>query len=82
MNCELPCLHRDVGRAMIIQHVHNSIVEPEHAACHCEADSDRGATPPPATIADVLEWDRQRGQPQLDGGFTPKREAKVLARLA
>jgi nucleoside-diphosphate-sugar epimerase len=39
------------------------------------------ATPLPVTIADVLAWDRQRGQPQLDRGFSPEQEAEVLARL-
>jgi nucleoside-diphosphate-sugar epimerase len=40
------------------------------------------ATPLPVTIADVLTWDRERGQPPLDRGFTPKQEAEVLARFA
>ncbi len=39
------------------------------------------ATPLPVTIADVLAWDRQRGQPELDRGFTAKQEAEVLARF-
>ena len=29
--------------------------------------------------ADVLAWDRQRGEPPLDGGFTPEQEQTVLA---
>jgi nucleoside-diphosphate-sugar epimerase len=40
------------------------------------------ATPLPVTIADVLAWDRQRGQPPLDRGFTPEQEAEALARFA
>jgi 2'-hydroxyisoflavone reductase len=39
------------------------------------------ATPLPVTIADVLAWDRQRGQPPLGRGFTPEQEAEVLARF-
>jgi len=40
------------------------------------------ATPLPVTIADVLAWDRERGEPALDRGFTPAQEAEVLARFA
>jgi phage tail sheath protein FI len=38
------------------------------------------ATALEVTAADVLAWDRQRGEPPLDGGFTPEREQAVLAR--
>jgi 2'-hydroxyisoflavone reductase len=27
----------------------------------------------------VLAWDRERGEPPLDGGFTPEQEQAVLA---
>ena len=37
------------------------------------------ATPLKVTIADVLAWDRARGEPPLEGGFTPEREHSVLA---
>ncbi len=37
------------------------------------------ATPLPVTAADVLAWDRQRGEPPLDGGFPPEQEQAVLA---
>ncbi len=39
------------------------------------------ATPLPVTIADVLAWDRERGEPPLMTGFTTAQEAEVLARL-
>ncbi len=32
------------------------------------------------TIADVLAWDRARGEPPLEDGFTPEQEQAVLAR--
>jgi 2'-hydroxyisoflavone reductase len=38
------------------------------------------ATALEVTAADVLAWDRQRGEPPLDGGFTPEQEQAVLAR--
>jgi nucleoside-diphosphate-sugar epimerase len=38
------------------------------------------ATPLAVTAADVLAWDRQRGEPPLTGGFTPEHEQAVLAR--
>jgi 2'-hydroxyisoflavone reductase len=38
------------------------------------------ATPLEVTAADVLAWDRQRGEPPLDGGFSPEQEQAVLAR--
>jgi len=38
------------------------------------------ATPLEVTAADVLAWDRERGQPPLEGGFTPEQERTVLAR--
>jgi nucleoside-diphosphate-sugar epimerase len=37
------------------------------------------ATPLEVTAADVLAWDRQRGEPPLAGGFTPEQEREVLA---
>jgi 2'-hydroxyisoflavone reductase len=37
------------------------------------------ATALEVTAADVLAWDRQRGEPLLDGGFTPEQEQAVLA---
>jgi len=37
------------------------------------------ATPLEVTAADVLAWDRRRGQPPLPGGFTPEEERAVLA---
>jgi 2'-hydroxyisoflavone reductase len=37
------------------------------------------ATPLPVTIADVLAWDRARGEPPLERGFTPEQEAAALA---
>jgi 2'-hydroxyisoflavone reductase len=40
------------------------------------------ATPLQVTIGDVLAWDRQRGQPPLERGFTPEQEVDVLARYA
>jgi 2'-hydroxyisoflavone reductase len=37
------------------------------------------ATPLEVTVADVLEWDRQRGEPPLGHGFTGEREQAILA---
>ena len=37
------------------------------------------ATPLEVTAADVLAWDRERGEPPLTGGFTPEQERAVLA---
>ena len=37
------------------------------------------ATPLEVTIADVLAWDRQRGEPPLSTGFTPEQERALLA---
>jgi nucleoside-diphosphate-sugar epimerase len=37
------------------------------------------ATPLEVTVADVLAWDRQRGEPPLGRGFTPGQEQAVLA---
>lgn len=39
------------------------------------------ATPLPVTAADVLAWDRERGEPRLERGFTPQQEAEVVARV-
>jgi 2'-hydroxyisoflavone reductase len=36
------------------------------------------ATPLRVTIADVLAWDRQRGEPPLTTGFTPEQERALL----
>jgi 2'-hydroxyisoflavone reductase len=38
------------------------------------------ATPLEVTVADVLAWDRERGEPPLTRGFTPEQEQAVLAR--
>ncbi|MER7752039.1 NAD-dependent epimerase/dehydratase family protein [Kitasatospora sp. NPDC097643] len=40
------------------------------------------ATPLAVTAADVLAWDRGRGEPPLDHGFTPEQEADLLAAAA
>jgi nucleoside-diphosphate-sugar epimerase len=40
------------------------------------------ATPLAVTAADVLAWDRARGEPPLARGFTPEQEAAVLAAAA
>jgi 2'-hydroxyisoflavone reductase len=37
------------------------------------------ATALEVTAADVMAWDRQRGEPPLDGGFSPEQEQAVLA---
>jgi nucleoside-diphosphate-sugar epimerase len=37
------------------------------------------ATPLEVTVADVLAWDRQRGEPPLDNGFTAAEEQAILA---
>lgn len=39
------------------------------------------ATPLEVTAADVLAWDRERGEPPLARGFTPEQEQAVLAEL-
>jgi 2'-hydroxyisoflavone reductase len=39
------------------------------------------ATPLEVTVADVLAWDRERGEPPLARGFTPDQEQAVLAGL-
>ena len=39
------------------------------------------ATPLAVTAADVLAWERQRGEPPLRRGYSPAEEAAVLARL-
>jgi nucleoside-diphosphate-sugar epimerase len=36
------------------------------------------ATPLAVTAADVLAWDRERGQPPLEGGFSPEQERVAL----
>jgi nucleoside-diphosphate-sugar epimerase len=38
------------------------------------------ATPLEVTVADVLAWDRQRGEPPLERGFPPEQEKALLAR--
>ncbi len=40
------------------------------------------ATPLRQTAADVLAWDRDRGEPPLARGFTPEQERAVLARYS
>ncbi len=37
------------------------------------------ATPLAVTVADVLAWDRARGEPLLGHGFSPEEEAKLLS---
>ncbi|MFE9422374.1 NAD-dependent epimerase/dehydratase family protein [Kitasatospora sp. NPDC006697] len=37
------------------------------------------STPLAATIADVLTWDRERGEPPLDHGLSPAEEAALIA---
>jgi nucleoside-diphosphate-sugar epimerase len=44
-------------------------------------DAGMPATPLEVTIADVLAWDRERGEPPLARGFTPEQEQAVLAEL-
>ncbi|UKY51543.1 NAD-dependent epimerase/dehydratase family protein [Streptomyces inhibens] len=38
------------------------------------------ATPLEATAADVLAWDRERGEPPLECGYSPEEERALLAR--
>lgn len=38
-------------------------------------------TPFRQTISDLLAWDRDRGTPDLDFGFTPEQEAELLASI-
>jgi len=38
------------------------------------------ATPLEVTAADVLAWDRQRGEPPLERGFTPEQERALIER--
>ncbi|MGW1197162.1 NAD-dependent epimerase/dehydratase family protein [Streptomyces sp. NPDC002536] len=40
------------------------------------------ATPLEKTAADVLAWDRERGEPPLQRGFSPEEERVLLARLS
>jgi hypothetical protein len=37
------------------------------------------ATPLEVTAADVLAWDRERGEPPLARGFSPEAEQALLA---
>ena len=37
------------------------------------------ATPLEVTAADVLAWDRQRGEPPLARGFSPEQERALIA---
>jgi 2'-hydroxyisoflavone reductase len=37
------------------------------------------ATPLVVTVTDVRGWDRERGEPPLEGGFTPEQEQALLA---
>jgi nucleoside-diphosphate-sugar epimerase len=37
------------------------------------------ATPLEVTAADVLAWDRERGEPALEGGFSPDQEQALLS---
>jgi 2'-hydroxyisoflavone reductase len=43
-------------------------------------DAGMPATPLAVTAADVLAWDRERGEPPLGRGFTPEEEDRLLAR--
>ncbi|HWF82207.1 MAG TPA: hypothetical protein VN695_16615 [Streptosporangiaceae bacterium] len=38
------------------------------------------ATPLEVTAADVLAWDRERGEPPLERGFTPEQERALIER--
>ena len=38
------------------------------------------ATPLTVTVADVLAWDRERGEPLLEGGFTAEQERALIGR--
>lgn len=40
------------------------------------------STPLEQTAADVLAWDRDRGEPALEVELTPEREAELLAAAA
>jgi nucleoside-diphosphate-sugar epimerase len=40
------------------------------------------ATPLPVTAADVLAWDRARGEPPLTAGFSPEEEQTLLAQAS
>lgn len=40
------------------------------------------ATPLEATAADVLAWDRERGEPPISRGYTAQEEEALLARTA
>ncbi|WP_240677420.1 hypothetical protein [Actinacidiphila soli] len=40
------------------------------------------ATPLVVTAADVLTWDRQRGEPPLQHGFSPDEEQALLTQQA
>jgi 2'-hydroxyisoflavone reductase len=42
-------------------------------------DAGMPATPLVTTAADVLAWDRERGEPALSVGLSPEREAELLA---
>lgn len=61
------------------------LVRPESMWPSLRRDVSRGraagmpATPLAVTAADVLAWDRARGEPPLRHGFTPAEEADVLA---
>jgi hypothetical protein len=56
---------------------------PRHVGQAMDALGERAglpATPLEVTAADVLAWDRDRGEPPLGHGFTPDQEQAVLAR--
>jgi 2'-hydroxyisoflavone reductase len=40
------------------------------------------STPLAVTIADVLAWDRDRGEPPIDAGISPAEEAALVAKLS
>jgi 2'-hydroxyisoflavone reductase len=60
------------------------LVRPDHSTQQRSAARARAAgmpaTPLEVTAADVLAWDRERGQPPMTCGYSPEEEAELLAR--
>ena len=52
-----------------------------HAKVECGKAITAGLTfrPVSETIKDVLEWDKKRGEPDLDAGLKPERERELLS---